>query len=240
MPPLESEDAAATPLRVHLTGFGPFRHHAVNASWEAVRPLDGTALTALTPADGAKPPGLPTARPVELSCSLIPVKYASALSLVPALHARPQYDLVIHCGVSGGNRIHLERRARKFGYEQLDVDGQLAPAASDTRRGFPQPEWESCPEELVTNIDTARLCRVAQRRGIEHVAPSDDAGLYLCEFTYYTSLASARTQEPQSPTPVLFVHVPPADQPYSIEQLTAALRVIIWAATHPGDPGEEE
>lgn len=147
----------------------------MNASWEAVRPLDGTLLTAPASADGTKPTGLPTARPVQLSCSLIPVKYASALSLVPALHAHPQYDLVIHCGVSGGKRIHLEGRARKFGYEQLDVDGQLAPAAPDSRRGFPQPEWESCPEELVTDIDIASLCRVAQRRGIEHVAPSDDA-----------------------------------------------------------------
>lgn len=219
----------------------PFGPHTVNASWETVRPLDGTVLSAPPSFPGAqsvaaanKGPG-PTAHPIHLSTSLLPVKYSSALGLIPALHASdtaPPPDLVIHCGVSGDDRaIRLEQRARKWGYDKLDVDGELAPeAAAGGRRGFAETRWDACPNELRTGINAARVWHCAKRRGVEHLSPSQDAGaqsgpllalhtvetdlaphtgLYLCEFSYYASLASAQLQNPERPTPVLFVHVPP-------------------------------
>ncbi|TNY17617.1 hypothetical protein DMC30DRAFT_98792 [Rhodotorula diobovata] len=245
MPPLDPLAPSQQPFRVHLTGFGPFGPHTVNASWETVRPLDGTVLSAPPSFPGAqsvaaanKGPG-PTAHPIHLSTSLLPVKYSSALGLIPALHASdtaPPPDLVIHCGVSGDDRaIRLEQRARKWGYDKLDVDGELAPeAAAGGRRGFAETRWDACPNELRTGINAARVWHCAKRRGVEHLSPSQDAGLYLCEFSYYASLASAQLQNPERPTPVLFVHVPPLGSPYSAEELTAAMRILVWAIVNEG------
>lgn len=42
------------------------------------------------------------------------------------------------------------------------------------------------------------------------VCVSTDAGLYLCEFTYFTTLSC-------NPAPALFVHIPPVGQPHSLE-----------------------
>lgn len=45
---------------------------------------------------------------------------------------------------------------------------------------------------------------------------SDDAGNYLCDFIYYSSLAHLYKQ--QRPRKVLFLHVPADPQPQLIEQ----------------------
>ncbi|BGP41331.1 hypothetical protein JCM10449v2_005308 [Rhodotorula kratochvilovae] len=220
MPPIDPLAPAERPFHVHLTGFGPFAHHTTNASWETVRPLNGTVLAAppsFTSAENVTPSDDRSSRPIHLTSSLLPVKYTSALSLVPALHQHlsttdaPRSDLIVHCGVSGQDRaIRLEQRARKWGYKNADVDGELAPGAADGRRGFVGKRWRECPEELRTKIDVERVCEWAKRRGVERLSPSEDAGLYLCEFSFYTSLASAWLQDPVNPTPVVFVHVPPS------------------------------
>jgi len=211
MAPLDQLVLDQQPFRVHLTGFGvrphlassssprsnfpadrstrqPFGAHSVNASWETVRPLDGTVLDTPPTLPGAAPADstLDTSsrrRPIHLSTSLLPVKYSAVLSSVPALHAldtdtaHPPYDLVIHCGVSGDDRaVRLEQRARKFGYDKEDVDGELAQRAADGRRGFSGAEWAECPEELRTTVNTARVWHCARKRGVEHLSPSQDAG----------------------------------------------------------------
>ncbi|GAA5946070.1 hypothetical protein JCM3775_007211 [Rhodotorula graminis] len=246
MAPLDQLEHDQQPFRVHLTGFGPFGPHAVNASWETVRPLDGTVLDEPPTFPGAPPPYIAQTasrrrRPVHLSTSLLSVKYSTVLSSVPALHAldtdsaRPPYDLVIHCGVSGDDRaVRLEQRARKFGYDKEDVERELAPRAADGRRGFSGERWAACPEELRTTVNAARVSQCARNRGVEHLSPSQDAGLYLCEFSLYASLASAQLRNPDRPTPVLFVHVPPLDTPYSADELTAAMRIIVWAIVNEG------
>ena len=42
------------------------------------------------------------------------------------------------------------------------------------------------------------------------VSASEDAGLYLCEYTYYRSLHSGQA-------PAVFIHIPPVGEPYSLE-----------------------
>lgn len=46
---------------------------------------------------------------------------------------------------------------------------------------------------------------------------------YLCEYIYYKSLHMDRTR-------VLFVHVPPLDKPYSVQELGNGLNLIIEEA----------
>lgn len=42
----------------------------------------------------------------------------------------------------------------------------------------------------------------------EDVRPSNDAGRFLCEFVYYTSLVEYWRRDPSLRRPVMFLHVP--------------------------------
>ena len=141
--------------------------------------------------------------------------------------------MVIHVGVGLDGSIRLEQRARKWDYEKLDVEGQLGPFDEDeNKRGFAGAEWMEMREELRTEVDGKTVVEKARRRGVQHVELSENAGksdstrrlatglllntgkgtvtgLYLCEFTYFASLASALKQNSGRPTPVQFIHVPP-------------------------------
>lgn len=59
---------------VVVTGFGPFRDYAVNASWEVARALPGT--------------GLAEQLNVDLVTALVPVSYGDVDRIVPALWDR--------------------------------------------------------------------------------------------------------------------------------------------------------
>ncbi|GAA6062924.1 hypothetical protein JCM10212_007155 [Sporobolomyces blumeae] len=241
MPPVDPP----RPFHVHLTGFGPFGSHKVNPSWEAVRRLDRTSLD-------EPPPDLSTHnldpttpsdrrdRPIRLTASLLPVEYDVVLSQVPALHSdTPPPDLVVHVGVGLDGQVALERRARKWGYAKIDVDGHLAPVDETTgRRGFTGREYSTFQEELETQINIDEVVSNARRKGLRYVAVSDDAGLYLCEFTFYASLASALVSNSGRPTPVQFIHVPSIGKPYSLDELTAALKIVVWSIVNESGLGQ--
>ena len=46
------------------------------------------------------------------------------------------------------------------------------------------------------------------RKQNEDLRPSTDAGYYLCDFTYYTSLLEYWRRDPEGERPVMFLHVP--------------------------------
>ncbi|GAA5895935.1 uncharacterized protein JCM6883_001664 [Sporobolomyces salmoneus] len=232
--PLQADKGQA--FHVHLTGFGPFNKVPINPSWEAVQKLHDTILPN-SPGPDEKSSTRP--REIRLTSSLIPVKYAAVLSQIPPLHSTgfegSVPDLIIHVGVGLEGAIRLEQRARKYGFEKLDVDGQLGPLDElENKRGFRGDEWIEMEEELRTTITGERVVQSAKRRGLEFVELSEDAGLYLCEFTYYASLASASKTNSGRPTPVQFIHVPPLEKPYSLDQLTSALKVLILSIMNEG------
>ncbi|KWU43780.1 peptidase C15, pyroglutamyl peptidase I-like protein [Rhodotorula sp. JG-1b] len=258
MAPIDSRDAQDRPFRVHLTGFGPFRDIKHNPSWLAVEPLNGEVLTGppapLSGHAASASRRRSPRRPILLSTSLLPVEYAAVEDLAPRLQ-RPDHDeetpppdLVIHVGVSAGDSaIRLEQRARKFGYNSLDAAGRLAPSSRSgdaegkgARRGFVAEEWEAAPEELRTVVDADKVIRWVKSQGVAFISPSDDAGLYLCEYSFFASMATAIRLNPANPTPVQFIHVPPVGQPYSGEELTRAIRLIVWAIVEEALPGRGE
>ncbi|KAF8334646.1 uncharacterized protein EI90DRAFT_2993553 [Cantharellus anzutake] len=56
-------------------------------------------------------------------------------------------------------------------------------------RGFGQG-YEGCPDEIWNpSIDVQQLVQDVHQCGIQDITHSSDAGLYLCEFVYYCSLA---------------------------------------------------
>lgn len=75
-------------ITVLYTGFGPFRDHVVNASWEAVSriPERGIAL----------PPNIKPQTPVKLVAYYLPVVYQLVADVVPKLWAKHQPDVRSH------------------------------------------------------------------------------------------------------------------------------------------------
>jgi pyroglutamyl-peptidase len=58
----------------------------------------------------------------------------------------------------------------------------------------------------------------------EDVRLSDDAGRYLCEFTYYTGMVEYWRRNPEGDIPVVFLHVPPQ---FEEQDITRGKRVTL-------------
>ncbi|TPX06990.1 uncharacterized protein E0L32_011058 [Thyridium curvatum] len=125
-------------------------------------------------------------------------------------------DLCVHVGMAGARmQYSLERRGHRDGYRMKDVDGALL---DDERFRHPKedggddPRWEwfGVPEELETDVDADDVLK----RWRAHAPPtadvriSEDAGHYLCDFIYFSSLAHLwKAGEHRR---VVFLHVPSA------------------------------
>ncbi|KAA1472864.1 peptidase C15, pyroglutamyl peptidase I-like protein [Dentipellis sp. KUC8613] len=99
-------------------------------------------------------------------------------------------------------------------------------------RGFGKG-YEGFADDFYTAIDVERLVHDLKHSGIEHVYSSLDAGHYVCDFTYYCSLAEAKRtatkHDKGKHTKVLFMHCPPVDQPLSLAEVTEAVqKIILW------------
>ncbi|KAH9935449.1 uncharacterized protein B0H18DRAFT_1114192 [Fomitopsis serialis] len=206
-------------LRVLVTGYGPFRSFKVNPSWLAVKPLHNTTLRT---ADD---------KPIHVTSLEDP-----AMAIAPP--PLDGYDFILHIGVMGrsGNPIKLEQRGRKYGYDQDDAEGNMCEIVEEAegkpKRGFGEG-YEEFPQELFTPIDCEKLEEHLKAGGVD-VALSVDAGLYLCEFINYCSLAESKrtAATAEKSTPVLFIHIPPVGEPLSTEEVTDALRkTISWVCS---------
>ena len=181
---------------VLLTGFGPFYNHPVNASWEIVKKIKQLWSNEV----------------VNLEIREIPVVYSEVSSRVPNLYGELHPSLCVHFGVSGYDTVTLENHGKNYGYKLLDVAGQTPPHNLCVVGG---------PDCIKTKFDLGRICSKYGETGTGvDIATSEDAGRYLCDFIYYTSLH-------QGGAPVLFVHVPPLNEPYSLKQLAAACKRIV-------------
>ncbi|KLU84044.1 hypothetical protein MAPG_03090 [Magnaporthiopsis poae ATCC 64411] len=122
---------------------------------------------------------------------------------------KPKIDLMLHIGMAGPRPYYaIERLGHRDGYRGRDVDEELL---EDEERHRLQREgwiWHGLPHDIETDLD---LDDVVERwRGYGHwdadLRVSSDAGRYLCDFIYYSSLAHLyRAGEHRR---VLFLHVP--------------------------------
>ncbi|KAH9937725.1 peptidase C15 pyroglutamyl peptidase I-like protein [Amylocystis lapponica] len=145
----------------------------------------------------------------------------------------------------GSDMSEMERMERFLGLvSSPSVPGHPVEGGNDNadhppNRGFGKG-YENFPEELHTEIDVAKLINHLKESGTEQVYSSMDAGHFISDFMFYCSLAESKRmasrQEkfkerstPSKCTPVLFMHVPPVDQPLSTAEVTEAIRrVVIW------------
>ncbi|KAJ2490863.1 Pyroglutamyl-peptidase 1 [Coemansia sp. RSA 2050] len=197
-----------------LTGFEPFGkpRPSNNRSWQAVKQLAGERIVV---GDEL----------VLCHCFELPVSYNPVSELVPCLHQGEKYSLVIHCGAGQSGKVGIEQLAHRTGYTKQGNGGE-----GDVPAGNCVPNY-STPDELRTSVSVDGLRAALAAKGWAHVETSQDAGRYLCEFTYYTSLAEAQTTYPsrQLPPPLtLFVHVPPKEcDPYDDAELAEIVRDIV-------------
>ena len=203
----EREQVNKKSSTVLVTGFGPFNKHKVNSSWEAAR---------LLPTMGLRARG----EEIVVVAKEIKVSYEYVKERIPALWEEIKPDLCIHVGLSPARVIKYERFASNNGYFLPDVDSRFLESSTI---------HPGSPDRLETPLDLTELSQqvagiVAKGDGgvkgpgdEVKIEVSHDAGQYLCDFIYYTSLHLSKG-------PVLFVHVPPLDEPYSREQLAHVLK----------------
>lgn len=185
--------------RILMTGFGPFGQHSVNASWVAVQELEKIWEQR---EEELKPHTLQTRE--------IPVAYSYVTRNLPQIYEECSPSLCVHVGVSPYSVIKLERHGKNQHYKHPDVDRQI-PADSCC--------VEDGPETITTRFNLEGVCKSLSAKEMKFDI-SEDAGRYLCDFIYYKSLHLGKC-------PVVFVHVPPLDQPYTSSELGQALKDLL-------------
>ncbi|KAH7101515.1 peptidase C15, pyroglutamyl peptidase I-like protein [Auriculariales sp. MPI-PUGE-AT-0066] len=202
-------------IYVLITGFDPIPETAHHPSYYAAKPLNGTQISL---------PGHRNTVTLHLTVIEVPVVYADVLSLVPGLHQVPPtlpesgsvtdappppqggYDFIFHLGQELAGAIYVETLGHQAGYNEEDLMGELPPVMPGAR-----PFAE--PENGIKITD-------------DRVVQSHDAGRFLCDFIYNCSLA-------ESARKVLFMHVPHAGRPHTLDEMTQTIRqVVSWVAVN--------
>uniref|UniRef100_A0A671EXI3 Pyroglutamyl-peptidase I like n=1 Tax=Rhinolophus ferrumequinum TaxID=59479 RepID=A0A671EXI3_RHIFE len=187
-----------------VTGFGPFRQHLVNSSWEAVKELSKL--------------GLGSDVEVDLRTLQLPVDYREVKQAVIRIWEDLQPQLTVHVGLDAAAKtIVLEQCGKKRGYRDADI------------RGF-RPEHGAClpdgPEVIASCVNMAAVSRRVAVEGVA-VAFSRDAGRYVCDYTYYLSLHHGNGC-------AALIHVPPLSPWLPASLLGKALQVIIQEMLEEG------
>ncbi|KAK3393729.1 hypothetical protein B0H63DRAFT_25746 [Podospora didyma] len=209
-------DAPLEELTVLITGFGPFKkEYPVNPSWEIANDLPKYLPSVR--AKTAKPAAhLPPVR-LLVHPEPIHVGYAAVRKLVPELwdldqqkHPdRPKIDLTIHIGMAGPRPFYsIERRGHRDGYAMKDVDNEFLKDQERRNREGKDWVWDGEPKELLTELDLDDVLKRWKTHSPDDadLRISEDAGHYLCDFIYFSSLAHLhKAGEKRN---VVFLHVP--------------------------------
>ncbi|XP_072943088.1 pyroglutamyl-peptidase 1-like isoform X2 [Epargyreus clarus] len=173
--------------------------YSINASWEAVKLVNKEELE--------------KKHNVQVVLLEIPVTYDHVDELVPALWKTHTPILMLHAGVSYmAKELTLEMQAYKNGYKGKDFFDKC-------------PADYTCPAGdafvLHTKLDVEKICKNYNEVKVAETTTvaSKDAGRYLCEYIYYTSLSMDNMR-------TLFVHVPEIDV-YPSERAARGLEHIV-------------
>ena len=133
------------------------------------------------------------------------------LQSIPKLLEEVSPCLCVHVGVSPYKTVVMERYGRNVHYLMADINGKVPDGYRCVASG---------PECIETTFNLSMILQKVSQQSDIQFSLSNDAGRYLCDFIYYKSLHMNRA-------PVLFVHVPELDSPYTVHQLACALKTII-------------
>lgn len=201
---------------VVVTGFGLFREHQFNPSWEAIK--DGRLKSNRTN--------------VRIITKQVNVEYKEVDAVVASLWSDFEPLVMIHVGLSAHEQaIRIEQLARHGPYIQDDVANdaphkELRQYADQDVSSSQRPRFTCKPCEFDCNktcLNVDKICNKmdsALKEGISTipVKKSVDAGLYVCEYIYHKSL--------QICDRAIFVHVPDIAT-FKIEQITDTLNLLV-------------
>ena len=198
---------AAGPVRVLVTGFGPFPGIPNNAS----------ASIALAIQHAAAMPG------VDITTAIIPVVWSEARAVARAAVARFKPHAIVHFGVSRrAAGFEIEARAFNMHGPKEDHAGEVRPET---------PLVSGGQDVLLATAPPLHLHEALTREGFP-AAISQDAGRYLCNALFYWSLCDAEAERRL----VSFVHLPAfgieREKPPSLtlEEAVAGGRILVRAA----------
>ncbi|KAG7201924.1 hypothetical protein KM043_004634 [Ampulex compressa] len=142
---------------VIVTGFGPFEHHAVNASWEAVKELSQLCSNSKE------------FRDIRVVIKEIPVSYEYVAEEIPKLWKEFNPIVVLHIGVSHKAKcLTLEHYAHGNGYKRKDIYDRCP------------KEVNISPDVLETVIDVNKICKIVNENLTKtgcKACVSDNAGI---------------------------------------------------------------
>jgi len=197
-----------SPLRILLTGFGPFPGAPFNPTMPLVDRLTRLRRPALSE--------------VERISHIFPVTYQAVDQQLPALLARHRPHALLMFGLaSRASYIRVETRAR-------NAVTALWPDASQNR-----PRQQSIvagSQAQAFGPHTALLFRAASETGLD-VRLSRDAGSYLCNYLSWRAIEAAGVGD--GPRITAFIHVPPVARgsaPYSAAPTTLTQLVAVGEA----------
>ncbi len=167
------------PIRVLVTGFGPFPGISHNAS----------ASLALAIEKSPAAPGL------DVATAIIPVVWAGARAAARQAAARFQPHAILHFGVSKrASGFEIETRAFNMSGPKEDHEGMVRPEKPLVRTGKPV---------LMSTLPPRDLAGALTKDGLP-AALSSDAGRYLCNALFYWSLFDGEA----AGRLVSFIHMP--------------------------------
>ncbi|TDZ29910.1 Pyroglutamyl-peptidase 1 [Colletotrichum spinosum] len=202
---------------VLVTGFGPFKvQYPVNPSWEIAHSLPSylPPLRAKNPKDHNPTSATRPLPPVRIVVhpEAIRVNYQTVRGLVPQLWdpaTHPRIDATVHIGMAGPRLFYsIERRGHRDGYAFPDVDGKKLEDEERRAKEGEEWVWYGTPAELETHFDLGDVLGrwKAHSPDGSDLRISEDAGHYLCDFIYFSSLA--HLWKAQKHRRVVFLHVP--------------------------------
>ncbi|KAK4128874.1 peptidase C15, pyroglutamyl peptidase I-like protein, partial [Parathielavia appendiculata] len=209
------------PLRAKAT---PFSQHVYpNPLFPSSISFSSLSSSSRSPGDVAPPP-IPPVR-ILTHPSPIRVNYSTVRDLVPQLWdlkgtvhpGRPRIDAVIHIGMAGPRLFYsIERRGHRDGYRMPDVDGQVPQDGTAKKEDGKEETKGLLPGELESDFDVEDVLERWRGYAPRHLdlRISEDAGHYLCDFIYFSSLS--HLYKAGEKRRVLFLHVPSDASTHSV------------------------
>jgi len=197
-----------SPVRVLVTGFGPFPGVPYNASETLVRALAGQFAR--------------RTRGVEISSAVLPVSWGSASAAANKAVAACAPHAVLHFGVSRrATTFEIESRAVNMCGPRPDAHGRAVP---------PMPVVRAAAPLLMPSLPPLHLVRALRLSGFS-AELSRNAGRYLCNALYYSSLV----REAEGGSLAAFIHMPVLGDPaaracITMTEAVDAARILVQAA----------